>query len=378
MIRKTIFWLHLGSGVLLGIVVAIMSFTGVILTYEHQMLDWSDRHYRLAPAPGESRRDPETLIQAARSSGLSPRELVYAADSTKPVIASEGRRGKSIYVNQYTGEVLGEPSPHMRGFVRAVTGWHRWFNATGESRDTARLVTGVSNLAFLFLILTGMYLWLPRVFRWPLFRARLRFQGSYRNAKLRDFHWHHIFGIWSAIPLAVVVATAVVFSFTWANDLVFRMAGGDQSPGDRASSGSRSASVEDKTSAETPSLDQLLTHAMQYDEEWRTVTLKIPDTGAQGVTFVVDKGSGRQPQLRTDVVIDVTTSEVTRTQSFADMPAGRQARFFIRFLHTGEVYGFIGQTIAGLVSLASLLMVWTGLALSWRRLISPLFARRDI
>ena len=34
-----------------------------------------------------------------------------------------------------------------------------------------------------------------------------------------------------------------------------------------------------------------------------------------------------------------------------------------------------GQTIAGLVSLASAIMVWTGLALAWRRLVRPLLSR---
>jgi len=43
----------------------------------------------------------------------------------------------------------------------------------------------------------------------------------------------------------------------------------------------------------------------------------------------------------------------------------------VRFLHTGEALGITGQTIAGLVSFTSLIMVWTGLALAWRRLVSP-------
>jgi uncharacterized iron-regulated membrane protein len=49
----------------------------------------------------------------------------------------------------------------------------------------------------------------------------------------------------------------------------------------------------------------------------------------------------------------------------------------VRFLHTGEVLGIAGQTIAGLVSLTSLFMVWTGLALAWRRLIVPLYRKKS-
>jgi len=36
MSRKTIFWLHLACGVSAGVVVLMMSVTGVVLTYERQ------------------------------------------------------------------------------------------------------------------------------------------------------------------------------------------------------------------------------------------------------------------------------------------------------------------------------------------------------
>ena len=35
--------------------------------------------------------------------------------------------------------------------------------------------------------------------------------------------------------------------------------------------------------------------------------------------------------------------------------------------HTGEVLGIPGQTIAGLATAGSVVLVWTGLALAWRR-----------
>jgi uncharacterized iron-regulated membrane protein len=43
-------------------------------------------------------------------------------------------------------------------------------------------------------------------------------------------------------------------------------------------------------------------------------------------------------------------------------------RTILRFAHTGEVLGIAGQTIAGLVSFGVLVLAWTGLTLSLRRL----------
>ncbi|MCS5577085.1 MAG: PepSY domain-containing protein, partial [Alteromonas macleodii] len=41
-----------------------------------------------------------------------------------------------------------------------------------------------------------------------------------------------------------------------------------------------------------------------------------------------------------------------------------------RFLHTGEYFGFIGQTIAGLVSLLCCILVYTGTLLGVQRLLN--------
>jgi uncharacterized iron-regulated membrane protein len=56
---------------------------------------------------------------------------------------------------------------------------------------------------------------------------------------------------------------------------------------------------------------------------------------------------------------------------FGERSPGTRARLVIRFLHTGEVLGVIGQTLAGLGSIATLFLVWSGLALSYRRLVRP-------
>jgi uncharacterized iron-regulated membrane protein len=212
MIRSTIFWVHLVCGVAAGLVVLMMSVTGVILTYERQIVAWADRTTYPAPTPDAQRLQLEQLVDAAKQSRpeLVPTTILLRNELDAPVVLGAGRNG-SLLVDPYSGAVADPGAEGLRRFFAAVTGWHRWFNATGESRATARMITGASNLAFLFLILSGMYLWLPRIFKWAAFKTPLLFNGKATTAKARDFNWHHVFGIWSAIPLAIVVATATVF-----------------------------------------------------------------------------------------------------------------------------------------------------------------------
>ena len=57
--RKIFFWLHLTAGCVAGAIILLMSFTGVLLTYEKQILAWVERGpVRAEPAPSAQR--PET------------------------------------------------------------------------------------------------------------------------------------------------------------------------------------------------------------------------------------------------------------------------------------------------------------------------------
>jgi uncharacterized iron-regulated membrane protein len=74
-------------------------------------------------------------------------------------------------------------------------------------------------------------------------------------------------------------------------------------------------------------------------------------------------------------VLDRKTGNVVRFEPFSSNTKGRQLRTILRFAHTGEVLGIIGQTIAGLVSFGGAFLVYTGFALAWRRFRSWLGRR---
>lgn len=387
MFRKILFWSHLVSGVVAGLVVAMMSVTGVLLTYERQMLAWAEQrsHYS-EPAAGATAQPLATLLAAVRAERpeFVPTGVTVANDPAAPLTVSAGRNGR-LLVDRYTGAIAQPGGERLNAFFAAVTGWHRWFNVTGESRAAARAVTGASNLLFLFLIVSGVYLWLPRVAKWAAFKTRLLFNPLTQTSKARDFNWHHVFGIWSAVPLAIVVATATVFSYPWASNLVYRSFGeeppargrGGGAPAPAAAVQADVAGGSAGVPASPLSFDALVARAAAQAGDWRTITLNLPpEPAAATVRLSIDQGNGGQPQRRHTLTLDAYTGAVAAWQPFDSQTPGQQARSWIRFLHTGEALGLAGQTIAGLVSLTSVIMVWTGLALAYRRLIAPWFARR--
>jgi uncharacterized iron-regulated membrane protein len=68
-IRKIIFWGHLTAGVFAGLVILIMSVTGVLLAYERQITSWADtRGYDVGrPSPSSERLLPEALLAKVRA-----------------------------------------------------------------------------------------------------------------------------------------------------------------------------------------------------------------------------------------------------------------------------------------------------------------------
>lgn len=366
MLRKTIFWLHLCCGVVVGLVVLMMSATGLILTYERQLLALADQAYFSAPAHGEQRLDVDTLIESAdRLPDFRPTSISLSAHSAAPVQLRAGRRDVR-YLNPYSGEIYSPRSETLDTFFSAVTRWHRWFNLSGDNRDWGRAVTGISNLGFLFLVLSGLYLWLPKIYRWAAFKMRLWFTAN-PNAAARDFNWHHVLGIWAALPLLIIVPTATVFNYSWANNLVYFLSGEDPPQrGPREPENSRDSQTLATQSTAKQSYESYFQTATQAVDGWRSITLTI--TAEAEVPISIDSGNGGQPQKRHNLVVNAATGAIVSSDPFSSQSTGRKARSWIRFLHTGEALGLIGQTIAGLASLAAIFMVWTGLSLSLRRL----------
>lgn len=395
MIRKTIFWIHLACGVVAGLVILMMSVTGVMLTYERQMLDWADRStYGAIDVAGE-RRSIDSLLASLQwqEPEFTPASVVVSHDPVEAVVLVARRGGGSRYLDPYTGVRLSEGATGLRTFFSATRGWHRWFNVNGDARAPWRAITGASNLAFLFLLVSGLYLWLPRVLRLAVFRTRVLFNSKATTGHARDYNWHHVFGIWSVFPLIVVVATATVFSYGWAGDLVewtFReIPESDPAPGRPAvqspahrevapPSGVAAYELVDGAALadRPPTLDALLGIAAAQIEGWREITLQLPESADDAVSFAIDQGNGGQPQLRHALTLDGRSGELVAWEPFQSQPPSRQARRWVRFLHTGEALGLAGQTLAGIVSFTSIIMVYTGLALAYRRLIVPLFKRR--
>lgn len=357
-LRKLVFWGHLVAGVAAGLFILLMAATGVVLSFERQITEAADG-FQLAPHTGHA--GPEELHAAVEAAGLrGATGLVLEADPARPAAFQFGK-GKSVFVHPATGEVLGEGAKKTRAFFQFITGVHRWLAMKGDAQETGKSITSAAALVFFFILLSGLLLWIPK--RWTRrgVRAITTFQPRLKG-RARDWNWHHVLGIWFALPLLVITATGLVIGYAWANNLVFRLAGESAPPGKGKGGppGGPPAAI-----GSTAGWNAAMAAVRSNSPGWRSIQFQFPQ-GKEAVFNVSNSHRGR-PDLRQTVRVDLASGKVLKVERFEDQSRGRQWRTWIRWIHTGEAGGWPGQLLGALSATAAVVLIWTGFALSWRR-----------
>lgn len=401
LLRPVIFWAHLCIGVVAGALILLMSVTGVMLGFERQMIAWIDGAPRVE-ATGDVPLPMDTLLARVGVARADVASVVVKRDATQPVTMRLRERGAELLVvHPTTGTVLAASGDGPgRRFFSALRRWHRWVGAQGgELRARMKVLNGVANLVFLALVLSGLYLWWPR--HWSLARLRATAwpQLRHRAGHARDFNWHNSLGFWFAVPLAIIIATGAFFSFRWPGQYLDLALGSEQervaaraaiaeARAEReavqgaATSGtaSRAAAADvpppSPVRADDAALAQYFAAAASAHPDWAQLTLTMPDAKASVVRIAVAEGNTYRPDLRWTLEVDRTSATVATSSGYDDLSTARKLRAWVRFGHTGEVFGILGQLLATVASAVGVLLVWTGFALAWRRARQALRRRR--
>lgn len=380
--RTVVFWVHLAVGCVAGLVIAAMAITGVLLAFERQINAWAD-----APAVLQGQSDAgaqlalDSLLTILVNGGQGiPTQLVLHDSANAPVEARYGRE-RTLFLNPWTAEIVGQPSESLRAFFGAVERIHRSLGL-GVQSAFGYGITGAANLAFLFMLLSGMYLWIPKLFSLKSLKSRLVFRSRLRG-RAREWNWHHVIGIWAAVPLFFIVVTGVIMSYPWASNLLYTLtgtqppAGGRRGERDAHNAGPRHGAIAPDASDHYRSLNDLAVIAKGQIAGWKSISINVPDAQDPALNVSIDKSIGGQPEQVSQLVINRQNGRVEGFRRFSDNNTGRKLRAWARFLHTGEEFGVAGETVAASACLGAVLLVWTGLSMAVRRALAAKRAARE-
>jgi uncharacterized iron-regulated membrane protein len=379
-----------------------MSVTGTLLTFQQSVLGFVERSQRVVVLPADGRRlDLDALLAGVRSAvpGAQPATVTLDSDPAAAAQVSLGAQG-IVFVNPYTGEVLGTGSASARAFYRSVTNWHRYLAVDGERRAAARAITGACNAAFLVLAITGLYIWWPRQWSARHLAPIVFFRRGLRG-KARDFNWHNTIGFWCAPVLIVLTASGMVISYTWASNLVYTMTGSPrpaaagrgagpvasaaESPGrgggrgaGRDGRGPARAAVDRQSGrpAAPLSLAAVPDLAERRLPTWKTMIVRLPTPAGAPVSVTMSDRNHWNSFARSTLTLDASTGADVRWEPYDQGSRGQKLRGWLRFAHTGELGGRAGEAVAGLASAGGAFLVYTGISLALRRLAAWRARRR--
>ncbi|HKP69503.1 MAG TPA: PepSY-associated TM helix domain-containing protein [Pyrinomonadaceae bacterium] len=361
--RKVLFWMHLTAGATAGVIIFIMCVTGALLAFERQLIELSEDDARhVLVQDGAAKLTPQQIIEKVRESRpeAKPSAMSITNEAGAAWLISLGREGQ-VYVDPYTGAIA-EGNKSVRGLMSELRNWHRYVALSGDGRPVGKGITGASNLLFLFLAISGIYIWFPRNVTWKSIKPVLWFKRGL-SGKARNFNWHNTIGFWTSLFLIVFTLTATVISYQWASNLLYTLTGNDVPPQQQQQGGGQG---QEKPYEFPSNITPAWTTAEVQSPTWRSISLRLP-IEKEAAVFTIDEGIYWNIFGRSTLTVEAATGATTKWEPYGGQNSGRQLRSWFRFTHTGETGGIVGQIIGFIACVGGAFLVWTGFSLALRR-----------
>jgi uncharacterized iron-regulated membrane protein len=296
---------------------------------------------------GEGRseqRDSDAESQAPRKSrgeGMGePRGASRAEGASGPGAKGKGGkggdRGPTLFLNPYTGAVLGEFSK-QQSFFHFVEEIHRGLVAG----RTGKLLMGINSIIFLFILGTGIVLWWPAARNMLTQRLRIKWGSSWKRLN-HDFHI--VLGFYTSLFLFIMAFTGMGMSFDWVGNTINTLT---HSPQQRP---------EPPTSAAAPGApafgaDAALAFARQQAPDAISYAVQLPKEPTGSIQVGILRPGAITDRATDDVYLDQHTGQVLRQQPYTEKPVGQRIRGLFKPIHTGAIFGFPSKVLAFVIVL---------------------------
>ncbi len=383
--KKIFAKIHLWLSLPLGIVLTVVCLSGAVLVFEGEITRaLHPELYRVA-APADARPLRPSQL-AGRIGGQMPDSLhlvslQLSARSDEPCMAAFRETGRrQLSVDPYTGRVNGwAESPAFFGTVRKL---HRWLldppPSKGE-KSVGKAIVGVSTLALVLILVSGLILWIPRSRK----ALRNRLKVSYSDGRRRFWHDSHVtLGFYATLLLLVMALTGLTWSFGWYRTAAYALFGGPQQtvaaqekPSRKADSGNRHERERsgERTAGREQGERQAETEARPFDYAvWDEVLEQLTAHCTAYKTIVLTQTEAQVARQSAMRRIDCATfdprsgrlAEITRNE---ETPRQQRLRGWFYAFHTGTWGGIWTKILYFLAALIGASLPLTGYWLWWRR-----------
>jgi uncharacterized iron-regulated membrane protein len=290
--------------------------------------------------PGMSGRGEGRGPQAGLRRGKGPGERTgergqagTGGPQAGPGKGGKGDRGPTLYLNPYTGAVLGE-FDQRKSFFHFVEEIHRGLVAG----RVGKLVMGINSIIFIFILGTGLVLWWPATRRALSTRLRVKWDASWKRV---NYDWHTALGLYSSVFLLVMTLTGMGMAFDWVGQGINTLTHSPQQRPEPPTS--TLPATEPATKLEA---DAALALARQQAPEAKSYTIQLPKAPDGSIQVGILRPGAITERATDDVYLDQYSGRVLRQQAYAEKPLGQRIRGLFKPIHTGAIFGWPTKVLA--------------------------------
>ncbi|CAG4894600.1 PepSY-associated TM helix domain-containing protein [Paraburkholderia gardini] len=409
---RTLWRWHFYAGLFVMPFLVILAITGTLYCFQPQIEPLLYPHRLVVEPQATPRLSPDALLTKARTAMPADAVAVTAAIATMPDRSAEFvfrlRDGdkQSVYVNPYSGEILGTLSVEHR-FMQVDRMLHRklLLGKPGE------LLMELAACWTLVMIGTGVALWWPR--EKTTLRAALRPRFTLKGRPLWK-NLHAVMGAWLALGAVAFVLTGLPWSGSWGKQFkalatsanLGAPAGSWGSlplrsalPGAHAEHAGHTHAAPDAAESKMGSMPGMVMDDLPLPSTpWAVGNVRVPESTGRNrmqalsldrvITLVASLGvtdgydialptspTGvytvsyfpADPKAERTLYIDQYSGAVLKDIRYGDYGAVSQTVSYGTSLHMGRYFGVANQILCAAISLGLAGMAITGCVMWWMR-----------
>lgn len=385
---------HLYLAIPAGIIISMICFTGALMVWEEEITqslhpEW----FTVQPVSAQSGHITEPLtpsqvvahLRGQVSDTLTVKSISYPSTLTQPLLVSFEQTGrKQLVVHPQTGKVIGwkEKLP----FFTDAMALHRWLLNRPMERGQMTVgkgIVGVAVLFFVFILLSGIVIWIPRNRKSVSKRTRLHFHNGWKRF---FFDTHTVLGIYAVSFLFIMAVTGLCWSFGWWRTGALALFGISQPPreqkqdgkpaqlgqqrGRHGQNGQHGAPGQHHGAERGEKTKAAAVNFLTWDKALSQAKARYPHASSMDVSVgqvSVNTSSADDHHMRRDdqLAFADSTGQITQVTPYEEQPAARRAQGIIYQLHIGAWGGMTTRIIYFIVCLLGTMLPYTGALLWW-------------
>lgn len=377
-IKKWSARLHLWLGLSVGMIVFIVAFTGTLYVFKDEIQNLLRKEsvyvpketIKEKPLPLETLREKVTLEVHEKYPVSSVEIPLDKKRSYEFLYYEKNKKGwnyfdeilvyKTVYVNQYNGEILGIYNEKYDIFpILKAMHWSLLLNS-----DWGKYVVGIPVVIFIFMLITGIILWWPK----NKHSRKKRFWFDWKNIKTwkrKNYDLHSILGFYASFIALLLSVTGIYFAYPVVkNAFNITLSGSADLPKEKEirspdSLMAKSSSVFDLTARETRKL---------YSQ---SSSFRIPLNGKNkkgkqlnNIPVTVYGKDGRF-SIRNQLVFDKYSGKLLSNKPHGELSNAEKYTNANYDIHTGSYFGLAGKILWFIAGLVCTSLPVTGFLVWW-------------